>query len=486
MLALIKIIAAFAVTAAAALLTTSAVVMLLAPVTRRWKLVVTSLVHGLLLTVALAFWFNARPGFFEQNKLAFDLTSDLRRLSGIPDPLKDQGVGFVLIDNSANKATVSPVSATEAGQQQVPVTDRAMLAELLAFLGTHADRLSLVVCDITFPDPSRHDSALASSMRALIEHDKLILAETQERNTAMLRPGNRYMGRATEQLQNGLIAAHNLFLDGDPSIPCLMYMRTTGASIAPSWTTLLLREKGPTPGAAFPAFPASLDRFDERCTTILTDDVDEGNAAAPPYLPLGLGYAISEFGREDLLLMIEEQARNAGALPIVMVGEFNAPLGERTGGDRHSTFGGTMQGSTILIDLYLEMLDGAHRVPWLGLLATVILLSFLSLIIFSRPWGGWRAKRDGKSKELKAVEPVAADKLKVDAWGVPAARAVLAFVLKDHVWKSVKDSFPLLLFFCIFIALDLWLGIRINLAAFIAYFLVLNAFFKKLDLRRTT
>ncbi|HRD52208.1 MAG TPA: CHASE2 domain-containing protein [Flavobacteriales bacterium] len=486
MFALVKIIAAFAITAAAALFTTSAVVMLHAPVTKRWKLLVTSLVHGVLLTIALALWFNARPGFFEQNKLAFDLTTDLRSWRGIPDPLRDQGVGFVLIDNSENKAIVPPRSATDSGRQQVPITDRAMLAELLAFLGSHADRLSLVVCDITFPDPSRHDSALAASMSDLIVHDKLILAETRERNTPLLRPGNRYMGRATEQLQNGLIAAHNLYLDGEPSIPCLMYMRTTGASIAPSWTTLLLREKGPTPAAVFPAFPAALDRFDERCTTIRTDDADEGNATAPPYFPLGLGYAISEFGREDLLLMIEEQARDARIPPIVMVGEFNAPLGERMGADRHSTFGGTMQGSTILIDLYLEMLDGAHRVPWLGLLATIILLSLLSLIIFSRPWGGCRAMRDGQAKELKAVEPVAAAKLKVDAWGVPAARAVLAFALKDHVWKNMKDAFPLLLFFGIFIALDLWLGIRINLAAFIAYFLVLNAFFKKLDLRRTT
>jgi hypothetical protein len=485
MLALFQLLVAFALTAAAALLFTGVVVMLHAPRTKRWRLMLTSLAHGLLLILALVLWFNARPGFFEQNRLAYDFTADLRRSNGLPDPQRDQGVGFVLIDNSENKTTVAPKRATEAGQQQVPVTDRAMLAELMAFLGAHADKLGLVVCDIAFPDSSPHDSLLATSMSVLLEQNKLILAETQERNTPALRPGDRVMGRATEQLQNGLIAAHNLYLDGEPSIPCLMYARTTGASIVPTLTGLFLREHGPNEGLVFPAFPAALDRFDERCTRIPASVHDEGSAPAPKYLPLGLGYAVSENGREDLLLMLEEQAREARILPIVMIGEFNTPLGERAGGDVHSTFTGAMQGSTILIDLYLEILDGAHRVNGWGLLLTFLLLTGLSFVIFSKPWGGWRAKPDAETKQLKPVKPTENEKLKVKAWGLPAARAVLAFVLRDHVFKGFKEAGPLLVFFAIFIVLDAWLRIRINLAAFFAYFLVLNAFFKKLDLRKT-
>jgi hypothetical protein len=491
MVEVIRLALAFGATAAAALCVVGLVTMVNAPRTSAKKLLGTSIVHALMLFVVLVLWFNARPGFFDANKLAYDISGDLRRWGGPPDPLRDQGAGLVLVDNSANKAVVPPKGATMAGRQQVAITDRAMLAELLRFLAGQQDRFSLVVCDIVFEDRSPDDEALADAINALAKKHKILLAHGNHDNTEALRFSENVLGRATESLQGELIAAHNLFLDGEPSLPCLMYERITGARLAPTWAPFFLLESGGTNnGLAYPAFPAALDRFDERCTRLADSSSPEGQAQVSAYFPFSLGYAVSEYGKEDLLAKLDEQAVGARYKPIVVVGEFSPPLGEHLGSDVHRTFSGMVQGSTIIIDLYLEMLAGAHRIPLLGSLIVILLLTGLSLLVFSMPWttgpvqvfsraGFW--SKDG----LAPVAPQVPAPVQVVANGMAAARTVITHVLKDFMWEKLKELLPLLIFLALFLLIDRALRVRVNLAAFLLYFIVLQALFRNLDLHPT-
>lgn len=483
MYALLQLFAVFVGTMAVAMAATMLVVYANLARANWRKLLICSAIHGGVMVLLLVVWFNARPGFFDKNMLAFDVLTDLRG-DQRPDPLADQQVGLVLIDNARNKTTVPPKRATAMGQEKVAITDRTMLAELFRFLAAHQDKVGLVVCDITFEDASSDDQELADAIIALDRYRKILLAQGQNENTEALRFGQRMMGRVTESLQGNMVAAHQLVLNGQRSLPCLMYERTTGAELGPAWIDLFLCEQGgPDPGLRYSAFPAALDRFDDRCTQPPHASGGEVDITTPPYLPKSLGAAISESGKEELLLALAEQTPDPARLPIVFIGEFSTLSDHRSGTDVHNTLRGRSQGSTLLIDLYLELMAGAHHVRGLSLFMAWLLFTLLSFTLFSKPWAHWpwHAFKRGTLAPLSPPD-------KRDATpqqGEKASAAPVWRAFRRALIDQTKAQFPLFVFLFCFVGLALWLDIHLNLAAFFLYFLLLNLLCSKVDLSST-
>ena len=433
---------------------------------RRW-LVLASLVHGLALLVLVTLWSNGLPGYFQDNALYLELRSFLL---GPSDPLADPGADLILIDNSRSR------SGVVGGEGQTgPITDRAELAELLRFLNGHSDELGLVVCDVLFLEPSAADGSLAAAVSDLHRKGLVLLARGVGPNVAALDFGPAVHAPATVGLQDGMVAAFRLMEEGVPGLPYAMYQRTEGVAARPVAGGMFLAEtNGHGTALVHPVFQPVLDRL----PSDLFATAREGPVSdAPAHRPLPLHTAVAPYGR----VLLEDRLKHprGGRKPVVFIGEFGEP-GVGISADRHATLQGERGGALIILNTYLDLLAGAHRVSVLSLLLQFGVFTLVTLFVLLRTWP--LVRRKGKGYSLLAWvgcarwpssdEPEDLGQEKSSNW-----RSLVFRATRKHLGDLLLDLLPTALVFLLFLLLENGLDQHVNLAACLLYFLAFGALF---------
>lgn len=395
----------------------------------RWS---ATLVHALVCLFALQV-FNAWPGYFVANQEVYGVLNEWP-FNAVTRSHELRP--FVLIDNSGNKMLVPDSTGNAEDSTVLVLTDRAKLARLLTRLAQHPDAFAQVVCDITFEEASPHDAQLRDAIRELAVHKKILLAQGNDPNTSALQFNEGVMAAVTEEEQQGLIAWHTLMRNDAPTLPYALYRRLHQRTTTPLFAGLLW-ETGPSGG--MPVFGGFVPTWAylPAAQTVQPGE-DDVPVPAAPVMPLG--HAL-DLGWDRLLHHLNAPGS------VIFIGEFPGEGTARNITDTHRTFSGAYQGGHLLIDLFHELEQGAHRLRFFNLLTQYLLLLGCSALAFRRVW------------DVPMQEPTKNGA----TWAL--IRAVL--------WKGVKDAFPLMLLLFSAFLLRVLFGQYVNMGALFIYFLAL-------------
>lgn len=346
---------------------------------RNWPVrVLVVVVHAVLLLFIMVAWVNGVPGFFEENTRMVHVVAGLDELRhGPPDP-REQGVDLILVDQVKSKVVVAP-SGDGYAESGVPITDRRQLTAVFELLAAHRAEIGLVVCDILFEGATPQDSALAAAMLPLVEDRKLVLARGNAANTNHLNFSDA-MASVLAGTQSGKVVRQELVTsEGLPTLPYLMHARYHELGLRPSrWGYFQVEESADGPHRAYPYFIPFMDRLSETSYQLPVQPVGASSIPLPTLRPLELRH-LAKAG--EMLLLPRIQASPAPRGPVIFIGEFlgSPELGST---DQHLTYRGEMQGSTILLNQFLELEAGSHLFRWEPLIIQLVILALISWLLF--------------------------------------------------------------------------------------------------------
>lgn len=416
-------------------------------------------VHAALVLMVMVGWVNGLPGFFEENTRMVHLMAGFNELRhGAPDP-REQGVDLILVDQVKSKVVLAPSGAGYANSG-IPITDRQQLTDLFELLSKHRDRIGLVVCDILFEGSTPNDSALAAAMLPLVEDRKLVMAHGDTVNTPLLHFPEA-MASVLAGTQAGKVVRQELVTpQGRPTLPYLMHARYKDLELQHSrWGFFLLETDAEGTHRTYPYVIPFLDRLSESSFVPNQRAVGGTSVPLPPLMPIELRY-VARAGEALLLPRIQESPAERG--PIIFIGEFlgSPALG---GTDRHQTFRGEKQGSTILLNQFLELEADAHRFAATPLVLQFVMLLLISWLIFGH--FGRPAWMQGGLLKGYYAEPTK-----------PTRPADLFQAAHHAAWSFVKANIPAILIALSFGLVGWCHRQPANIGALLLYLVLLDRF----------
>jgi hypothetical protein len=319
-----------------------------------------SFLHSIFLTL-LTLWGINIP-FVMPNEYA--LMSEIMHINSFFEAKNDSAITnkYLLIDVSNNRMLRFRNNDSDLNES---IADRKKLADLFHILNAHSDKVSYVICDLSFDEPvdMALDSALGFEMKQMDAKHKLIVPieynEKEKKFASLIYPVNHAIAQYDPSFNQTFYQYELIDKNGNKQIPLKVYEHLTNQNAQTFFTPLNLLSINGRLGliSIIPQFKYH------------TEDIK----ADRDYFYLG----------EFIPALIGNKPR------IVVIGEFEKD-------DIHSILLGKMSGSLILINILEELEKGSHLLttPYL------ILLLFAYFIISYNTFYRSKKKRIEQTSRL--------------------------------------------------------------------------------------
>jgi CHASE2 domain len=316
------------------------------------KWVIWSAIHALLLLTLTLIWMNLSWEFSDEVIVArINQIVRYELINSQNKTVEDFKKNLICVNGSYDKELIP--FEDDGGSGNVPVTDRGKLAGFIHLLNQAPQPPRLVVVDITFDNPSKHDSLLR---RELAQIKNLVISTRIDETGEIVRPWPELnFALARYATTSGKFLKYNLVDDTIHYLPTAMYKETEQA---------VFHEIG---GLARSSSGWWLNSFMVDLP-IRQIHMDQGEI-----LVWNLGEALTLYPEKEIHELIADK--------IIILGDFRMY-------DNHETLLGTQPGPLIVANAYLGMLQGIPRIKLMDGFLIFLLYFLSSLYVFF-----WRSKR---------------------------------------------------------------------------------------------
>ncbi|MCG6186785.1 CHASE2 domain-containing protein [Maribellus maritimus] len=315
----------------------------------KYKIWLISLAHSFVLLSLGYIWLGMTYTFGDEAFL-IKWTALIKKdiLNFDPKPLPSE---VLFINTSQSKVEIEINRDPLAIQpEEVEITDRKQLSELVSLIEPYKDDVQLVVLDLIFDLPSEDDSLLQTQLNKM--RNKILGAVHINKNKEIPESVlDLPVALATYRSAEGMFFKYPIVYNEQKTLPAIMYEKISGNTI--SKKGMFFRDGNKI------SLKAPITDFKVRMTDFkLGKNLDESNFA------LHHMGTITELGK----FMEPKDLKKMFAGKIIMIGDFD--------NDTHKTAFGIMPGMLIVFNAYLTLLNNDN----------IITLGWLLLIVIGFTW----------------------------------------------------------------------------------------------------
>lgn len=357
----------------------SAYVLLLWAV-KSWKYGFWSqLLYSIILAFIVTFFFNKLPSVVQEEELVMQNFSDLKNLfQNRQNKSSFLTNNFIFINTAFDQVLIPMPGGEQDDQTVINLTNREQLISFFRLCNKHALNIDLVICDVYFEQSNIHDAELKRVMDSLVQNNKLVVSSNPFiKSNNLLNFPDTVSGDVSASLLKSLVFDYQLKPGRKVRLPYLAYQKLEKIrSVQPMLSGLLLLEKKPIQKRLVvnnfvPEMVFSEEDLSQRLPEINhSRELQSGQVSGP--LTLNLSEANSPINQQLLPVQLSLRKQNKQK-NIIILGAFG-----NTEADMHATVYGEMHGTTIIINVLYNLLNGRHSFSWLVFLLTTAAFFFIT------------------------------------------------------------------------------------------------------------